>query len=192
MIKSIMAGFMITMAAAIYLTVGGALGAFMFAIGLLTILFFQFDLFTGKAGLLAQKEIKILKLTTIWVGNFIGCTICAGLLLATPLGASLSEGAAAIINVRISNMWFENIILGFFCGMLMTIAVKTYTMSPYRTVLSVASFILLGANHCVADMAYIVLAANTKFLLSAFAALLFTTVGNIIGCNAIPLLNHSQ
>lgn len=97
MIKSIMIGFML-------------------AIGLLTILFFQFDLFTGKAGLLAQREIKILKLTTI----------CAGLLLA----------------------------------------------------------ILLGANHCAANM---ILAANTKFLLSAFAALLFTTAGNII-----PLLNYSQ
>lgn len=55
MIKSIMAGFMITLAAAIYLTVSGALGAFMFAIGLLTILIFQFNLFTGKAGLLAQR-----------------------------------------------------------------------------------------------------------------------------------------
>lgn len=81
MIKSIMIGFMLTMVAAIYLTVGGA---FMFAIGLLTILFF------------------------------------------------------------------------------------------------------LGTNHCVADMAHIVLAANTKFLLSALAALLFTTAGNII-----PLLNYS-
>ena len=81
MIKSIMIGFMLTMVAAIYLTVGGA---FMLAIGLLTILFF------------------------------------------------------------------------------------------------------LGTNHCVADMAHIVLAANTKFLLSAFAALLFTTDGNII-----PLLNYS-
>lgn len=81
MIKSIMIGFMLTMVAAIYLTVGGA---FMLAIGLLTILFF------------------------------------------------------------------------------------------------------LGANHCIADMAHIILAANTKFLLSAFAALLFTTAGNII-----PLLNYS-
>lgn len=186
MVKSIIAGFMIALAAAIYLTVGGVIGAFMFSIGLLTILFFQFDLFTGKAGLLAQKQIKPLKLTTIWIGNFIGCAICALMLLATPLGVSLAQGAAAITAVRIANMWFENILLGFFCGMLMTIAVKTYRMAPYVTILSVASFILLGANHCVADMAYMILAADPKILLPASAALLFTTAGNIIGCNVIP------
>ena len=76
MIKSIMGGFMITLAAAIYLTVSGALGAFMFAIGLLTILIFQFNLFTGKAGLLAQKKIRIIPLIDIWWGNFMGCAIC--------------------------------------------------------------------------------------------------------------------
>ena len=124
MIKSIMAGFMITLAAAIYLTVGGALGAFMFAIGLLTILFFQFNLFTGKAGFLVQRQIKPLFLIMIWVGNLIGCASCSLLLLATPLGSSLAAGASAIILTRISNLWFENIILGIFCGILMYIGVK--------------------------------------------------------------------
>ena len=186
MIKSIMAGFMITLAAAIYLTVGGALGAFMFAIGLLTILFFQFDLCTGKAGLLAQKCIRPKRLLTIWVGNLIGCALCSLLLLATPLGVSLAAGAAAITLTRISNLWFENIILGVFCGILMYIGVKANPTAPYVTILSVASFILLGANHCVADMAYMFLAADTKILLPASAALLFTTAGNVIGCNLIP------
>jgi formate/nitrite transporter FocA (FNT family) len=124
MIKSIMGGFMITVAAAIYLTVGGALGAFMFAIGLLTILFFQFDLFTGKAGLLAQKCIRPKRLLIIWIGNLIGCILCSLLLLATPLGPSLAVGASAITLTRISNLWFENIILGIFCGILMYIGVK--------------------------------------------------------------------
>ena len=90
MLKSIMAGFVITLAAAIYLTISGALGAFMFSLGLLTILFFQFNLFTGKAGLLAQKEIKPISLLTIWCGNLIGCIFCALMLLSTPLGPSLS------------------------------------------------------------------------------------------------------
>ena len=186
MIKSIMAGFMIALAAAIYLTVGGALGAFMFSIGLLTILFFQFDLFTGKAGLLAQKCIRPKRLLMIWVGNLIGCALCSLLLLVTPLGSSLAVGASAITLTRISNLWFENIILGVFCGILMYIGVKQYPTAPYVTILSVASFILLGANHCVADMAYMFLAADPKILLPASAALLCTTAGNIIGCNLIP------
>lgn len=187
MIKSILAGFMITLAAAIYLTIGGIVGAFMFSIGLLTILYFQFDLFTGKAGLLSQKSIRLKRLLMIWVGNLIGCALCALLLLATPLGAPLAAGAAAITTVRITNLWFENIILGIFCGVLMYIGVKANPTAPYVTILSVASFILLGANHCVADMAYMFLAADTKILLPASAALLFTTVGNIIGTNIIPM-----
>ena len=186
MIKSIMAGFMIALAAAIYITVGGVVGAFMFSLGLLTILYFQFNLFTGKAGLLADRQIKPLSLLTIWLGNLIGCALCALLLLATPLGSSLAAGAATITAMRISNLWFENIILGIFCGVLMYIGVKQYPTAPYVTILSVASFILLGANHCIADMAYMFLAADTKILLPASAALLCTTAGNIIGCNIIP------
>ena len=186
MVKSILAGCMITLAAAIYLTVSGILGAFMFSIGLLTILYFQFHLFTGKAGLLSQRKIRIIELIKIWIGNLIGCALCSLLLLATPLGASLSMGAAAITAIRISNLWFENIILGIFCGILMYIAVNNYSTAPYVTILGVASFILLKTNHCIADMAYMFLAADAKILLPASAALLCTTAGNFIGCNLIP------
>ena len=183
--KSIMAGFMITLAAAINLMVGGALGAFLFAIGLITILSFQFDLFTGKAGLLAQKQIKTKSLIAIWFGNLLGCGACSFLFLISPLGETLSERAAAINQVRISNLWFENIILGILCGILMYVAVKQYFIVPVITMVAVASFILLGANHCVADMAYLFLAADETFV-SAAVAIVFTTIGNIIGCNLIP------
>ena len=193
MIKSIMGGFMITMAAAIYLTVGGALGAFMFAIGLLTILIFQFNLFTGKAGLLAQRQIKVIPLIDIWWGNFMGCALCGEMIKYTPVGYELADAAAAITAVRISNLWFENILLGILCGVLMFIAVRAYKEAPYITILSVASFILLGANHCVADMAYMILAANGEMFFPALAAMLFTSIGNVIGCNLIPLtIRYSQ
>ena len=193
MIKSIMGGFMITMAAAIYLTVGGALGAFMFAIGLLTILIFQFNLFTGKAGLLAQKQIKVIPLIDIWWGNFMGCALCGEMIKYTPVGHKLADAAAAITAVRISNLWFENILLGILCGVLMFIAVRAYKEAPYITILSVASFILLGANHCVADMAYMILAANGEMFFPALAAMLCTSIGNVIGCNLIPLtIRYSQ
>ena len=192
MIKSIMGGFMITLAAAIYLTVSGALGAFMFAIGLLTILIFQFNLFTGKAGLLAQKKIKIIPLIDIWCGNFMGCALCGEMIKHTPLWYNISNAAAAITVVRISNLWFENILLGILCGIFMYVAVAACKVAPYITILAVASFILLGTNHCVADMAYMILAANGELFFPALAAMLCTSVGNIIGCNLIPLATYSQ
>ena len=67
----------------------------------------------------------------------------------------------------------------------MYIAVKQYFIVPVITMVAVASFILLGANHCVADMAYLFLAADESFIPAAIA-LIFTTIGNVIGCNLIP------
>ena len=182
MIKAILAGFMIAMGAGLYLTVGGPVGAFLFSVGLLTILKFGFYLFTGKAGLLATKEIKWWQLVLIWCGNLVG-TACGALLLnAAGLGLTVVGPATAIIMKRIGNTWFENVLLGILCGVLMYIAVKGFKDMPYLTIMCVASFILLGANHCVADMVYMFLSGvNWNGLVSIF----FTTLGNIIGCNLI-------
>ncbi len=187
MIRSIAAGFMIAVSALIYLVVGPPLGAFMFAFGLLSILIFQFSLFTGKAGLLATKEVRFAQLLKIWIGNFIGCVFGALLARMTPIGPEITTKALSIINVRIGNLWIENIVLGILCGIMMYVGVRGFLTAPYLTILSVAAFILIGANHCVADMAYISLAANAETLIPALAALLFTTLGNIIGTNIVPL-----
>ena len=182
MIKSILAGFMISIGAGLYLTVGGPVGAFLFSGGLLTILEFGFYLFTGKAGLLATKEIKWWQLALIWGGNLVGTAGGALLLNAAGLGATAVGPATAIILKRIGNTWFENVLLGILCGVLMYIAVKVFKDMPYLTIMCVAAFILLGANHCVADMVYMFLSGVNW---SAFVSVLFTTLGNIIGCNLI-------
>jgi formate/nitrite transporter FocA (FNT family) len=196
LISSIGAGILIALGGFVYLSYkdnNAFLASFLFSLGLITIISFKLYLFTGKVGyIFDNKPSFLLDLLVCWIGNLIGCVLFSILLLVSPLGMSLAEGAAAIITVRITNLWFENIILGIFCGILMYIAVKQYPTAPYVTILSVASFILLGANHCVADMAYMFLAANPKILLSAFAALIFTTIGNIIGTNIIPYVQKQS
>ena len=72
-----MAGFFIAIAATVYLIIGNALGAFMFSVGLITIVVFNLPLFTGKAGLLATNDISIWKLGLIWLDNLIGVTVGA-------------------------------------------------------------------------------------------------------------------
>lgn len=186
MIQSIAAGFMITLAATLFLVVGETFGAFMFSLGLLTILYFKFHLFTGKAGLLIDGDITPRQLVKIWFGNLCGCGICTVLLIASGLWVSIVEAASAIILVRITNSWIENIALGIICGLLMNIAVQQYPTAPYVTIMSVMGFILLGANHCIADMAYMLIAATPETILPMIAALLCTTAGNVIGCNLIP------
>lgn len=52
---SILAGMMIAIGGIINLSIGGIAGALLFSMGLLTILTLRFELFTGKAGLLATR-----------------------------------------------------------------------------------------------------------------------------------------
>lgn len=184
MIQSILAGLMIALAAGIYLVVGGPLGAFLFSLGLLTILWFQFYLFTGKAGLLIQNKISPFELFKIYLGNFVGCG--AGSMVLLGSGLAVVEPAAAIIANRISNSWIENIFLGIICGILMYIAVTVYDSAPYVTIMCVSIFILFGANHCIADMVYMCLAATSETIAPMITAIINTTIGNVIGASIIP------
>lgn len=70
----------------------------------------------------------------------------------------------------------------------MYIAVKMYSTKPWVTVMCVAGFILTGANHCIADMFYLFLGGVTW---DGLLALLYTTAGNIIGTNIIPMSQKS-
>lgn len=123
----------------------------------------------------------------IWCGNLLGCVLMAGLFLLIPPGQNLVAPAAAITLIRITNSWFTNILLGFYCGILMYIAVAHYESKPWVTAMCVISFILVGANHCIADMFYLSLAFLPSSAIPIIGALIFTTLGNIIGCNFIPL-----
>ena len=61
-----LAGILIAVSAIVYLKIGGVVGAFLFSIGLLTILHFKLGLFTGKAGLLSKGRITPIELISIY------------------------------------------------------------------------------------------------------------------------------
>lgn len=153
-------------------------------LGLMIILSFQMELFTGKAGLLVTREIDWLKLAEIWVGNFLGTFLVAALYSMTPAGVALAVEAAEIIAVRVSNGYLVNFLLGIGCGVLMFVACRFYDkLGPGYIVFPIAVFILAGFNHCVADMFYLHMNC-TEFL--AYKVLIPTTIGNLVGCNIIP------
>ena len=144
---SIVAGMMIAIGGIIFLTLSGLEGALLFSMGLLTILCLKLELFTGKAGLLATKEIKPGKLLEIWIGNFIGTLGMALMLLLTPRGAELSNKAMEIVAVRLANGFLVNLIYGIFCGMLMFMAVKTWQFTngnPFYAMMPVISADVIG------------------------------------------------
>lgn len=190
---SIVAGMMIAIGGIIFLTLSGLEGALLFSMGLLTILCLKLELFTGKAGLLATKEITPGKLLEIWIGNFIGTLGMALMLLLTPRGIELSNKAMEIVAVRLANGFFVNLIYGIFCGMLMFMAVKTWQFTngnPFYAMMPVGIFIVCGFNHCVADMFYLHMGC---LHFSDYWVLIPTTIGNLIGCNIIPwAINQSS
>lgn len=190
---SILAGMMIAMGGIVYLSIGGIAGSLFFSMGLLTILCLRLELFTGKAGLLATNELSFGKLLDIWAGNFIGTAIIALLLVLTPKGLELTDKASAIVATRIANGPIVNMAYGIFCGLLMFMAVKTWSLTngkPIYAMMPVAIFILCGFNHCIADMFYLHISNST---MKNYYILIPTTIGNLIGCNIIPwAINHSS
>jgi formate/nitrite transporter FocA (FNT family) len=154
-------------------------GALLFSIGLFTILHFKWNLFTGKAGLLAKKQIKWWELGLVWVGNAIGCAFCGLMIRLAKPGFADAGPIAAIINTRCTNSFYINFILGIFCGMLMYIAVESYKKTPFLTILYVATFILSGFNHCVADMFYFFLIPDNVLIKVVYLTVI--TFGNAVG-----------
>ena len=186
---SILAGIMISLGCIINLQVGGIGGALFFSLGLITILMFNFDLFTGRAGLIPTGQMTWKKLGLIWLGNLFGCIMVAAAMSLTPLGAALGTTAQAIVATRIANGAIANVILGGCCGILMYIGVGLFTKqnNPIYAAMPVATFILSGYNHCVADMFYLTI-ANASWI--AWATLIPTTIGNILGCCLIPFIQN--
>ena len=170
------------------------LGAFLFSVGLCTILVFKFNLFTGMVGYIPQKNPKyILDVVTVWLGNLIGTYAFATLMSFTRIGDKLKANALAAIEVKMNDSATGLIILGIFCGLLMFIAVDSYKrniedkpiIALFMAIICVAVFILAGFEHSIADMYYF--AAAGKYL-DGFGVLGLVTLGNAIGGMIIPVI----
>ncbi len=103
------------------------------------------------------------------------------------------------MNAKMDLDVFSVIILAFFCGVLMYIAVENYRANPHGIgkviglFLCVSVFILCGFEHSIADMCYAVLAVNSfetglKYLLF----LVEVTVGNSLGALAIRAVTFKK
>lgn len=173
-------------------------GAFLFAVGLLTILIFKLNLFTGMVGYLTDRMAEcnwsyLLSLLLVWIGNFLGTGLAAGMLRLTRLGGQATEKCRALAETKLADSWYSLLILGIFCGVLMYIAVDTYKkqigekdfLCCVAVFMGVMVFILAGFEHSIADMFYFWLSGR---LLEAIPAILIITFGNSVGGNLIPLV----
>lgn len=147
--KSWFAGLLISLGAMAYLSVGGLGGAFLFGVGLIGVIICEAYLFTGKM-VLVRNGIELAK---IWGGNILGCA--TGALMSHHLAPKALEVIGAKASLGPINVF----ILAAVCGLLVACATVPHILkwgdSLGRWMLtlgSVAGFIVIGADHCIADM----------------------------------------
>lgn len=169
-IKSIFAGFCIGMGAYLYLQVGGVIGAFLFSIGLLSILLLNYKLYTGFIGYV-EKPRDLLTALKILIGNIVGCCIIP----------FRHEKAVELIMAKSAtplHIMFSKAVL---CGILIYIAVEAWkSKREWITALAVASFILCGAEHSIADVCYLVI-SNLQFTPRHLLMIAIIVIGNGVG-----------
>ena len=181
---------MIALGCILYINIGGVVGAFCFAIGLMSVVMYKMRLFTGKAGLFIKKEIAGWDLFAIWFGNLGGVAVIVLLANFLPNYGDIVISCQKIMASREQVGYLGSILLGIPCGMLMYMAVSISDWEPMRLFyicMCVVAFIMGGFYHCIADMFYTLNGAQTPH---QYFNVLFVTVGNFLGCNLIPLLQR--
>lgn len=143
------------------------LGALLFSFGLLTIIYLKLPLYTGKIGYLQGKLGLILLFNLIGIG-----TIVAAYCIANPQFYELIRAAA---EVKFAKTYLQMLFGGLFCGVLIHFAVKCKV--PYLISMAVIIFILIGAEHCIADFPYLL----TTLSLSHVGKFLMVVLGNSLG-----------
>ncbi len=154
------------------------LGSLLFSFGLLTIIQLQLPLFTGKVGFLEKNLLLIL------VFNLLGIAICFYCYCITNFEFySIIKQLA--IN-KFSNTYIQFLFKGIFCGMLIHFAVKCKI--PYLTSMAVIIFILIGAEHCIADFPYLL----TVLSFSNCIKFILVIIGNSLGAILIEKIIHYE
>lgn len=195
LIKSILAGIMIGIGGTIYLSLDNKIvGSILFAIGLFIIVVYSFNLYTGKIGYLINNFNKkyIRELIITLIGNFIGTFFVGFVLRYTRIYTSISDKAKGLVDIKLNDTLISILILSFFCGILMYLAVNTYKevkdIGKYLAVfLGVIVFILCRFEHCIANMYYF--SVSSTWSLNTLLYLLVMILGNSLGGILIPLCN---
>ena len=179
--KSILAGILIGLGVIINLQASTPLvGATLFSFGLITIIYMQLNLYTGKIGFFKSWK-QIPYFLTVIIFNLIGISLMIG--LYSLANRNFIELITAAATIKFSKSIITLFINAFFCGILIHFAVKN--KQTIITLFAVVIFILIGAEHCIADFPYFI------FNLSLLNTLKFISIiiGNSLGAIFIERLS---
>ena len=197
-LNAVLSGIALGIAGTVYLmTPNPMLGAFLFAFALMTILCYGFKLYTGAIGYLVCKKWQevpsyLWTLLLIYLGNFAGCFLTGLLIRGSRTYPKMEARVLAVCAEKLKDNSISLLILGFFCGILMYLAVETYRRKELGEIfrfaavfLCVGIFILCGFEHCIANMFYF--SAANLWSPETVLATLVMTAGNSLGGFLLPL-----
>lgn len=187
--ESLCAGILITIGGTVFLSCENkTVGAVLFSVALLCICYKSYYLFTGKIGYIVEQHTKqdFLNLDVGLFGN-LAATFFLGMLLRTIL-PNIGEKAAEMCSAKLAQFPLYTFIRGFFCGILMYLAVSIYKEknSVLGILFCVPVFILCGFEHSIADMFYLGASGIYSVKIILFTALV--VAGNTFGAIVLPLL----
>lgn len=179
--------------------VGKFLGAFLFSIAIVLIVFVGGELFTGNNMTMAMgvynKKVTWGMAFKVWVysyiGNFVGAFVLGGLVVMSGCAKGiLTDYYAAIIPGKLELDPLTLFIRGILCNYLVCLAVfvgkKMETEIGKLVVMFciITAFVITGFEHCIANMGTFTIAGfllgglPVKELIMSFV---FVTLGNIVG-----------
>ncbi len=205
----ILAGMMIGVGGVVNLSCENRyLGAFLFSLGLFSIILLKYGLYTGKVGYILDRDKSYLGETFFTLfANAIGAAVVAGLMLLTRfardttvsgMDVTLVGRAQSTMANKIDDNLLSSFVLAIFCGLMMFTAVEgskrcmenqNKVGALFVTVLPIMVFILAGFNHCVADLFYFFL-AGCPSMPRALLYFLVVILGNLVGGIIVPFLKR--
>ena len=180
-IKSIAAGIMISIGGMVFLSCDNRyVGALLFSTGLISVVLFGFNLYTGRIGYVLKND-RIFFIDTLLsiLGNAVGCLVG---LLRSPIG-NVSE----ICENKLAKPLPQVFIDAVFCGILIYVCVEIYKKygKLIGIVFCIPTFILCGFEHSIADMFYLF---NARvFTPYALLFVVIVILGNALGGLLFPL-----
>ncbi|OPZ34312.1 MAG: putative formate transporter 1 [Tenericutes bacterium ADurb.BinA155] len=196
---AILAGVMIALGGLAYVAccayettgVGKIIGSILFATGLLAVCAFGLFLYTGRIGYAFEKKADyLLALLVGYLGNIVGACGVGYFCFATApfTSGKMGDVVATIANSRDilagGETWYSALLLGVLCGVLVFVGVDLFKRKPgvigtLALIFAVATFVVGGTEHCIANMFYF--SAANHWNGGTVVDILLVTLGNSLG-----------
>ena len=148
-----------------------------FSIGIILIMIYKWNLFTGYVPNIKKFNFKniIYNPLIIFIGNIIGTSIIGFISHFLPMKDSILLKAELILSQK--NNLMQIFFSAILCGFIIAMIVKSGKYRFYLAIPLISFFILLGAEHCIANSFY----CSAATFIPISKSVIVSMIGNYIG-----------